>query len=1170
MKRVAVFLCNCGRLLSDAVDFDKVRAGLADEPEVSDITVHDQMCTTDGLSFIAQRVGTGRYDRVVVAACSSPVIEQSLREATNMTPGQMEVVNIREQCAFVHEDSEAATDKATKILRSAVARVCRTRPQRVQKMKVAKAALVIGGGIAGTQCALDTANAGYEVYLVEKQPSIGGMMAQLDKTFPTMDCSICMPGEEEVILGDGTAVGIGELAEALLEGQGGRFKPHSLRTYSYDDYSLVLSPIIRAQKLRAPSRLLEIRTSTGMRLRFTPDHEILVDSDTGPSWVRCSELNVGDRLYSPRKLDVKPNPDIWIVDLLPEYFEVPAEELQTGIDGSGTKDDLLQSDSGQSGPHVLLKRERWVPIGHIKNYCEGSALRWETVRKGVGRIRYRGVHGNILLGSRVIDDRMMYLLGLIASDGNVEEGRIRFYNTETPLVRKFIHTYKRLFPGRSTCISHVPPANEAQRELTVVQVKNKVLLSIITKLDAKRGLKPLLHLDENLIAAFLRGYFDGDGHVAITRSHGCVSVKVTLALGDEYEKGYRLHLLLKRLGIVSKVLKYERRVIVDISERRDVLAFANRVGSNHPKKAPVLRRIAEIGPRPKNRGGLFEELPLEVGLLLSRLRHKHHIRQREYHLAHSNLLRALRQECRTTRENLQRILDVVRRKADPHNEDYLRLQKILDSPFFLDKVTGVKSVPPKGDYVYDITVKDTHCFIPKGAFVVSNCIEGPKLSEAGRNKNITIIPNATVKAVQGREGNFRVQVEVKPTYVDPVKCNGCGACVDVCPVYQPNKYDLDLKPIKAIYSPFAQAVPLKYVIDKDICIECGLCMKACGLAAINLNDAPKTLELNVGAIVVATGAVPFDARKKPQYKYGEIDDVITNIEFERIICASGPTGGHMLRRNGEPSKTVAFIQCVGSREEEGIDECSFYCCAGSMKEARLIVEHDPEAKVYIFYTDIRAFGKGWEGLYTRCREDGIIFVRSKPSGIRLNRATGRPVIVYEDTLSGKRSELEVDTAVLAVGIHPDDNTKELAEVLKIPTDRSGFLQEAHQKMRPLESPVRGIFLAGTCHGPRDIVESVVEGTGSAAQMIDILSKDEIELPAVVAKVDVDKCTGCMRCEAACPYKAISEEGGKAKVDEGKCEGCGACCSACFSGAVTLENWDRDQLLRQVSALVRRP
>ncbi|MEM3712680.1 MAG: CoB--CoM heterodisulfide reductase iron-sulfur subunit A family protein, partial [Thermoproteota archaeon] len=281
----------------------------------------------------------------------------------------------------------------------------------------------------------------------------------------------------------------------------------------------------------------------------------------------------------------------------------------------------------------------------------------------------------------------------------------------------------------------------------------------------------------------------------------------------------------------------------------------------------------------------------------------------------------------------------------------------------------------------------------------SICIEGPLLSEAGRNKNIIVIPNSEVVGVKGEVGDFRVLVRVNPTYVDPEKCNGCGECANVCPVYQPNKYDVDLKPVKAIYCPFAQAVPLKYVINKDYCVECGLCMSVCTRAAINLEDKPKMLELNVGAIVVAVGSELFDPRLKPEYHYGEYENVITNMEFERIICASGPTGGVLFRRDGKPAKRVAFIQCVGSRESgPGIEECSYYCCAASMKEARLILEHDRDAKVFIFYNELRAFGKGWEDLlYRRCLEDGIVFIRSKPSDIRRNN-NGNLVVVYEDTL----------------------------------------------------------------------------------------------------------------------------------------------------------------------------
>ncbi|MBO3840616.1 MAG: CoB--CoM heterodisulfide reductase iron-sulfur subunit A family protein, partial [Candidatus Brockarchaeota archaeon] len=405
------------------------------------------------------------------------------------------------------------------------------------------------------------------------------------------------------------------------------------------------------------------------------------------------------------------------------------------------------------------------------------------------------------------------------------------------------------------------------------------------------------------------------------------------------------------------------------------------------------------------------------------------------------------------------------------------------------------------------------------------------------------------------------------TYVDPEKCNGCGECANVCPVYQPNKYDVDLKPVKAIYCPFAQAVPLKYVINKEYCIECGLCMSVCTRAAINLEDKPKMLELNVGAIVVAVGSDLFDPRLKPEYHYGEYDNVITNMEFERIICASGPTGGVLLRKDGKPAKRVAFIQCVGSRESgPGIGECSYYCCAASMKEARLILEHDKDAKVFIFYNELRAFGKGWEDLlYRRCLEDGIVFIRSRPSEIKRS-PNGNLIVVYEDTLTGKRSELEVDMVVLALGFKPSENLAKLAATLGVSVDDQGFIEEAHSKAKPLETRVRGIYVAGTCHGPRDIVESAVEGSAAAALVISLFRSGNVKLPETAVVLE-SKCTGCGRCMPVCQYDAIVRDGEKVRVLESLCNGCGACISSCPQEAIVLGDWGIEQLALQISGML---
>lgn len=369
----------------------------------------------------------------------------------------------------------------------------------------------------------------------------------------------------------------------------------------------------------------------------------------------------------------------------------------------------------------------------------------------------------------------------------------------------------------------------------------------------------------------------------------------------------------------------------------------------------------------------------------------------------------------------------------------------------------------------------------------SICILGPKLVDASKHPNIELITNAMVGNITGKAGDFNVEVEIRPRYVDMEKCNGCSACVEVCPVILPNEWDLNLKPRKCIYMMFAQSAPLRYTIDKEKCIECELCQKVCELDAINLSEEPKTRALNVGAIVVATGTQTFDASRKEQYGYGKVSNVVTNIEFERIICASGPTSGELLRPDGKHIKKVAFIQCVGSRDLHFHEYCSVYCCLASLKEGRLVMEHEPEGEVWIFYNDIRAFGKGFEELYVRSEKEGMKFIRGLPGEIRECSDTGNPIVVFEDTKTGKISEVEFDMVVLAVALEPSKESSRLAEMLDLETDAHGFFKGLHPTTRPLETSNRGIFLAGTCQGPKDIPETVSQASGVAAKVCTLFS-----------------------------------------------------------------------------------
>ncbi|MBM4289154.1 MAG: CoB--CoM heterodisulfide reductase iron-sulfur subunit A family protein [Deltaproteobacteria bacterium] len=368
----------------------------------------------------------------------------------------------------------------------------------------------------------------------------------------------------------------------------------------------------------------------------------------------------------------------------------------------------------------------------------------------------------------------------------------------------------------------------------------------------------------------------------------------------------------------------------------------------------------------------------------------------------------------------------------------------------------------------------------------SICILGPKLVEVATHPNIEMLTNAVVTRITGGPGDFRVEVTLKPRYVDMTKCVGCGSCGEVCPVILPSSWNLGMKPRKCIRIVFAQAVPLRATLEKDYCIDCRQCATACGRQAINLDDAPRTVPLQVGAVILATGATPFDPKIKGEYGYGVLPPVITNLEFERLVCATGPTSGRLVTPEGRPVRRLAFIQCVGSRDRRFLPYCSGYCCTASIKEAMLALEHNPEIEVTIFYNDIRTSGKGFEELYLRAQAAGVRFFKALPGSITLAQE-GQPVIAYEDLATGRQERLTVDLAVLAVGLEgPKTPPPFLDQILE--RDEQGFFKARHPIMHPVEASLPGVCLAGTCLGPQDIAETVCQASGAAGRVLRLLAE----------------------------------------------------------------------------------
>ena len=457
----------------------------------------------------------------------------------------------------------------------------------------------------------------------------------------------------------------------------------------------------------------------------------------------------------------------------------------------------------------------------------------------------------------------------------------------------------------------------------------------------------------------------------------------------------------------------------------------------------------------------------------------------------------------------------------------------------------------------------------------SQCILTPKMVEVSQNPNIKLMTYSEVEEITGSVGDFVARIRRKASCVDQAKCTGCGVCVEKCPVKVPSEFDEGLGTRKAIYTPFPQAVPNRPVVDRENCLyftkdgKCGACKANCSLEAIDYDQQDEIVEEEVGAIVVATGYDLYSKDNITEYGAGRIPDVVHGLQFERLLSASGPTGGEVQRpSDGKVPGRVAFISCAGSRDPEHyMPYCSKVCCMYLAKHAMLYREHVPDGEAIIFTIDVRTSGKSYEEFYARAKqEENVIYVRGKPSRVL---ATDDGVAVWcTNTLSGKQMRVDCDMVVLATPIAPSPAAADLARQLKMHTNEHGFFSEAHPKLRPVESLAPGFFMAGCAQGPKDIPETVSQASAAASKVLEMFSKKELLVEPMVAWVDEDLCSGCQFCISTCPYDAreYDEENNVVRVVEALCKGCGACVVACGTGATQQKNLTDEQLKRMVEVI----
>jgi heterodisulfide reductase subunit A len=466
----------------------------------------------------------------------------------------------------------------------------------------------------------------------------------------------------------------------------------------------------------------------------------------------------------------------------------------------------------------------------------------------------------------------------------------------------------------------------------------------------------------------------------------------------------------------------------------------------------------------------------------------------------------------------------------------------------------------------------------------------PRMEDAGalvasemervlEHPNVEVLAYSEVVEVDGYVGNFQATVRRKPRFVDPESCTSCGKCAEACVLAGQvgDEFQMGLSQRAAIYRPFPQALPPTFTVDSVHCLKIKEgrcedgppCALACPEDAVDFGQQEDEVTLDVGAIIIATGYDPFDARRKPEFGYGLYPGVVSAPEFERLAAVNGPTGGRLVIPGTEREpREVVFIHCVGSRDKLlGNEYCSRVCCMYTAKQANVVLDQLPEARVTAFYMDVRAFTKGGEEFYDRARARGVRYRRGNPSEVFMR---GEKLVVRaEDTLLRRTVEVETDMVVLAVGLEPGAGGDEVAKMLKLSCTGDNFLAEAHPKLRPVDTNSDGIFLAGTCQGPKDIPDAVAQAKAAASSALIPLSMGIAKVEAIVSTVDRELCVGCGLCEEACTYGALSLHPwrGVMSINEVLCKGCGTCSVACPSKAITLGHFTQKQTLAMLDAIL---
>jgi len=1209
--RIGVYVCECGINIAATVDVEKVAEQMKSLPNVAVSRFYKYMCSDPGQELIKKDIKELKLDRVVVASCSPRMHEPTFRtvlEESGLNPYCFEMVNIREQCSWVHKDKEKATEKAIALVKSAVFRVSLLQPLEKKTVDVTPKALVIGGGIAGIQAALDIGEMGYKTYLVEKTPSIGGRMAQLDKTFPTLDCSACILTPKMVDVARHPNVELLSYSEVIgIEGYVGNFTAKIRKKPRYIDVDKCtgcaectsVCPVELPNEFnegKGTRHAVYIPFPQAVPLKATIDKRGMHPCrDACPAGVGAPgyvTLVARGKFYEALRVIKERLP---FPSVCGRICHRPCENVCTRKDVDDPVGiahikrfvgDLELNIPAMENPPIDTRAESIAIIG-------GGPAGLTAAHD----LALKGYHATVFESAPVLGGMMRFGIPAFRLPKEIIEREISDIlalgvrvRLNTTLGRDF--TIPDLFKRGFKAVFLAVGAQNGKK----MNVPGEDITGVFQAIDFLKEINlgkiittPIAEIDDDLCI--------GCGRCADACYYGIIKLEPDkLDPKKQYPKLHKKYLCkgcgkcasvcpseaIKLSGFKDIAPKIGKNVMVigggnaalDTARSalrlgaEDVAILYRRSREEMPAEpdweideteAEGVRLVYLVAPTKivGDEKGFVKAIECVRMELLDELdtsgrRKIRPILGSEFTIECDSVILAIGQEVETDVLSKDVDLEITpysSKRVDPVSfpenlEDELKLTKwstIHVDPATLE--TNIKGVFSGGDAVWGAgTVIEAIGAGKEAAVSIDRYLNKQDLHE-GRQEKLEIAKPSIegvrkkrkvpmkYKPVNERKGNFN-EVEIGYTEEEAIeearRCLNCGGCS-----------------------------------------ECYECVRICEADAINHDAKEELVDLDIGAIVVATGFDLFDPMAKPEYGYGKNRNVITGIEFERLVSASGPTEGH-IEINGKEPKNVVFIQCVGSRDKEGNEYCSRVCCMYTAKQAHLVHEKIPGSDLTVYYTDVRAFGKGFEEFYNRVQGEGVTYKRRElDDPIEVTMKDGKTIVKAKG-----HPDIEADLVVLATGIVPRGDSKELARILNINQSADGFLLEAHPKLRPVDTFTDGIFLAGCCQSPKDVPDTVAQASGAASRACDILSKKQLQIEATVANVNEDLCRGCGFCVEACPYTAIElkeiERFGHtievANVNEALCKGCGSCSAACLNGAISHLGFTDSQILAMIKSL----